>query len=50
MVCKKKVTKRKKSSGIKGRAEDTSQRRKYKKGGRIEAYTFGEAQRSKNWP
>ena len=30
--------------------EDAKQRRKYARGGRIEAYTFGEALRSKNWP
>ena len=50
MAGKKKPTK-KKATKRKGRVgEDTRQRRKYKKGGRIEAYTFGEAQRSKNWP
>ncbi len=32
------------------RAEDTSVRKKYKKGGRVEAYTFGEALSSKRWP
>lgn len=31
-------------------SEDDKQRRKYSRGGRIEAYTFGEAQRSKRWP
>ena len=50
MVCKKKPSKKKtvKRKGIV--AEDKRQRRKYKRGGRIEAYTFGEAQGSKRWP
>ena len=39
----KRITKRKGN-------EDAKQRRKYAKGGRIEAYTFGEALGSKNWP
>ena len=50
MVCKKKKTKAKGKKRITPKAEDTRQRRKYKKGGRIEAYTFGEAQKSKDWP
>lgn len=29
---------------------DAGTRRKYKRGGRIEAYTYGEALGSKNWP
>lgn len=29
---------------------DASVRRKYKKGGRIEAYTLGEGKASKDWP
>ena len=29
---------------------DTASRRKWKKGGRIEAYTMGEALGGKNWP
>lgn len=39
MPSKKKRTKKKHTR----RNEDTQQRRKYEKGGRIEAYTFGEA-------
>ena len=30
--------------------DDAKQRRKYARGGRIEAYTFGEAIDSKGWP
>ena len=41
-----KTRKKKKSGG----SEDDRQRKKYKRGGRIEAYTFGEALGSKNWP
>lgn len=33
-----------------GGSEDDRQRRKYDRGGRIEAYTMGEALGSKNWP
>ncbi len=50
------VKKRKKSQKPKKKApesirqEDRSARRKYKRGGRIEAYTFGEALGSKRWP
>ena len=32
------------------KSEDAKQRRKYAKGKRIEAYTFGEALGSKKWP
>ena len=46
MVGKKKPVKRKRKRSD----EDTRQRRKFKKGKRIEAYTFGEALGSKNWP
>ncbi len=31
-------------------SEDRAQRRKFKKGGRIEAYTLGDALKSKRWP
>ncbi len=31
-------------------SEDDKARRKYAKGKRIEAYTFGEALKKKNWP
>ena len=43
---KKKITKKRKSRV----SEDTQQRRKYEKGGRIEAYTFGEAGGGKGFP
>lgn len=46
---KKRSTKRERL-GVSQVREDTKQRRKYRKGGRIEAYTFGEALGSKNWP
>ncbi len=42
---KKKTTKKKK-----GGDEDTKQRKKYARGGRIEAYTFGEASKGKGFP
>ena len=41
-----KPVKRKKKGGN----EDDKQRRKFKKGGRIEAYTMGEALDNKDWP
>jgi len=41
-----KPTKRKKRKV----GEDTRQRRKYKRGGRIEAYTLGEASGGKGFP
>ncbi len=31
-------------------SEDTKQRRKHSRGGRIEAYTFGETLGDKDWP
>ena len=46
----KRKTAKKRTTKRKGSSEDTTQRRKFAKGGRIEAYTFGEAQRSKEWP
>lgn len=48
MPCKKRKTKKRKTT--KQIREDTQQRRKYKKGGRIEAYTFGDAQKGKGFP
>ena len=39
----KRKNRRSKTIRASARAEDTRQRRKYAKGGRIEAYTFGEA-------
>lgn len=49
---KKNIPKRKalRKKKRKGGDEDDRQRRKYKRGGRIEAYTFGEAMSSKDWP
>ena len=47
---RKKTTKRKSTSRITSVREDSKSRRKYNRGGRMEAYTFGEAQGSKNWP
>ena len=41
---KKKTQKKHRSS------EDSAQRKKYERGGRIEAYTMGEASGSKDWP
>jgi len=48
----KKSSKATKSQATKKRMvdEDTKQSRKYKRGGRIEAYTMGEALGSKKWP
>ena len=40
------TSKRKKKGG----SEDAKARRKYARGGRIEAYTFGEALGNKRWP
>ena len=42
---KKKITKKKKRG-----TEDERARRKYKRGGRIKAYTFGEASKGKGFP
>lgn len=42
---KKKTTKKRKRQD-----EDTRQRKKFAKGGRVEAYTFGEASRGKGFP
>ena len=50
MPKKKKVTSKKKTQKKRRKSEDTAPRKKYARGGRIEAYTFGEAQSSKNWP
>ena len=49
-MAKRKNTKRKTSGDLGGRREDKKQRRKHAKGGRIEAYTFGEALGKKRWP
>lgn len=45
-ITKKKTTKKKKKGGT----EDQRARRKYKRGGRIEAYTMGEAAGGKGFP
>ena len=47
-MVKRKSTKRKRKIGSSD--SDAKTRRKYAKGGRIEAYTFGEALSGKNWP
>ena len=44
-MAKKKITKK-----TKGGDEDTKQRKKFAKGGRMEAYTFGEASKGKGFP
>ena len=44
----KKRTKKKSNYKISGGKEDEKQRRKYNKGGRIEAYTWGDVMKSKN--
>ena len=53
-MAKKKSTRKRASNKYKASQvkEDTKQRRKYGKGGRIEAYTFGETttRKGKNWP
>ena len=48
-TAKKRTTKRNKYK-VSQAKEDVGQRRKFAKGKRIEAYTFGEALGSKNWP
>jgi len=48
---KAKATKRKrKGSSDASGGHDRASARKYKRGGRVEAYTFGEALGSKDWP
>jgi len=49
---KAKPTKRRKSTASSDAAggHDVKSRRKYDRGGRVEAYTMGEALGSKNWP
>ena len=55
---KKRATKKRKSTRYKVNVkasqgkEDVKQRKKYNKGGRIEAYTFGEAtgKKGRSWP
>ena len=49
-VKKKQSTKRSKSTKSAAGGHDAKSRRKYARGGRIEAYTFGEAAGSKRWP
>ena len=46
-VKRKKATTKKRKSRV---SEDTLQRRKHARGGRIEAYTFGETLGGKGWP
>lgn len=47
MAKRKKPTTKKRKRRV---SEDTRQRRKHTRGGRIEAYTLGEALGKKNWP
>lgn len=47
MVKRKEATKKKKR---KSTGEDRRSRKKFARGGRIEAYTFGEASRGKGFP
>lgn len=46
---KKKVTKRRQVQDASG-GHDTKSRRKWRRGGRVEAYTMGEALGPKGWP
>ena len=50
MPPKKKQTKKKGGIHKNIRKEDTKQRRKFKRGGRVEAYTFGEATKGRGFP
>ncbi len=50
MRTKRKSKAKRKAKVIRRRSEDSTARRKYKRGRRIEAYTFGEALGSKRWP
>lgn len=50
MTKSKKVKPKTKRRRSRSGSEDDRQRRKYAKGGRIEAYTFGEALGKKQWP
>jgi len=50
MPKKKKVTSKTKTQKKRRSSEDTAQRKKYARGGRVEAYTMGEAMGSKDWP
>lgn len=50
MVTKRKRTKKKTTKRKSKGSEDTQQRRKYARGGRIEAYTMGETQKKKKDP
>ena len=47
-VTNKKPTRSKRQDAAGG--YDTKSRKKYDRGGRVEAYTFGEALGGKNWP
>lgn len=49
-MTKKRATHKRKNLVRHGGSEDDRQRSKFRRGGRIEAYTWGEAQKSKNWP
>ena len=50
---KRKITKKRKKRQVSSDAaggHDRKSKRKFDKGGRVEAYTMGEALGSKNWP
>ena len=47
---RKQVKEKTKKKARRTTTEDASVRRKYKRGGRIEAYTLGEGKASKDWP
>ena len=49
-MVKKKVKPKKKTTKKRKKSEDVRALRKYARGGRIEAYTFGEAERGKGFP
>ena len=49
-MAKKKATPKKKKAMKRKRSEDTKSRRKYARGKRVEAYTFGDASRGKGFP
>lgn len=47
---KKKLVRKKKVTRRKSRSETVEGQKKYHRGGRVEAYTMGEAMGSKDWP
>lgn len=47
---RKRATKRKKQNTSAAGGHDVKSRKKFDRGGRVEAYTFGEALGKKDWP